>query len=383
MKKILVYFGFSVLEDILAKGNVWYVRNYEEYFDEVYIVYLSGRGKKTVTQGTTTLVSLGQNKSALINLLLAPGRLYRFCREVKPTAFLTADLIFSWWTALGIKIFLKAKTILMPVCMPSNLYLVSRRTVTGLPKTLEKIMTRLCFKAAARVLTSYSFGNFVQWLSADTRAGRKLIVVDSIVEALPSPEFFSQLDRNESREKHAFNPLSVQLLYVGRLSEEKMVEDLIKLVEILAAKKPGDRFRLKIIGDGPQKNQLTGLAQQLGVTGVVEFTGAVKNEELVAHYFSADIFVSPLTGSSLREAALCGLPVVAYDCDWISGFLKHRDTAMLVPLKDVPQMAAEIETLANDDALRTGIIERSSQLAEKLWTKKGIKESLAKAFSNL
>jgi glycosyltransferase involved in cell wall biosynthesis len=382
-KKTLVYFGFSILEDILAKGNVWYVRNYEEYFDEVYVVYLSGREKKTVQQGHTFLISLGRNNSAMINLLLAPARLLMFCRQVRPNAFLTADLIFSWWTALGIKIFLQARTVLMPVCMPSNLYRVSRRTVTGLPKNLERIMTNLCFRAANRVLTSYSFGNLVPWLSADKLAGRKLKVVENTVEALPSPEFFTQLERYKNITRHTFDPLAVQLLYVGRLSEEKMVGDLVNLVKILLTMLPGNRFRLKIIGDGPQAEQLKSLARDLGVAQAIEFTGAINNEELAGHYFSADIFVSPLTGSSLREAALCGLPVVAYDCDWISGFLKHRDTAIMVPLKDIKAMAAEIINLVDDQALRLGLIERSVRQAERLWTKKGIKESLARAFDRL
>jgi glycosyltransferase involved in cell wall biosynthesis len=383
MKKILTVFTFSIMDDMLTKGNVWYVRNYEEYFDKVYIVYLSGQNNKIVSQGHTTLVSLGSSKKALPNLLQAPCRFYWFCRKIKPTAYLTADLIFSWWTAIIVKLWLRAKIVLMPVCMPDNLYRISGRTVTGLSRNLEKIMTNLCFLTADRVLTSSSFGNFVNWLSADRRTTGKVKVVPSTVEALPSPEFFIELAKQKVDSNHRYNSQRIQLLYVGRLSAEKMVEDLIKIMKILASKQPSGRFLLKLIGDGPQKESLVALTRELGVEQAVQFAGSVRNEELVRCYLSADIFVSPLTGSSLREAALCGLPIVAYDTDWISGFLKHREEALLVPPREVEKMAEEIITLADDLQLRNHLINVSAKLAEELWTRKGLKQSLAQSFDGL
>lgn len=53
----------------------------------------------------------------------------------------------------------------------------------------------------------------------------------------------------------------------------------------------------------------------------------------------------------------------------------------VVPIKEVSAMAAEIDNLVHDEEIRSGIITRSVQQAERLWTKKGIKESLV--FSNL
>lgn len=93
MKKSLVYFGTTKFEDMARKGNVWYVRHYEAYFDEVYVVYLMGDEKKIVFQGDTHLISLGSGRNKF-DLFFAPYRLLKLCRKVKPTSYLTADLVF-------------------------------------------------------------------------------------------------------------------------------------------------------------------------------------------------------------------------------------------------------------------------------------------------
>ena len=81
MRKTFIDFTTTRLEDMLRKGNVWYVRHYEAYFDEVYIVYLMGDEKKTVSQGKTTLVSLGSGRNKL-DLFCAPFRLLMFTKKV-------------------------------------------------------------------------------------------------------------------------------------------------------------------------------------------------------------------------------------------------------------------------------------------------------------
>ncbi len=90
------------MDDMLKKGNIWYVRHYESYFDKVYVVYLFGSPHESILNKNTTLVSLGTG-NRLIDLIFAPYRLYKFAKKNKPTAYLTADLVFSWWTSWLIK----------------------------------------------------------------------------------------------------------------------------------------------------------------------------------------------------------------------------------------------------------------------------------------
>jgi glycosyltransferase involved in cell wall biosynthesis len=91
------------------------------------------------------------------------------------------------------------------------------------------------------------------------------------------------------------------LLYVGRVSHEKGIDDFLKL------KVPGSKF---VVGDGPARASL-----ERQYPSVV-FFGYRKGQELGEIYASADLFVFPSKtdtfGVVVIEALASGLPVAAY-----------------------------------------------------------------------
>jgi glycosyltransferase involved in cell wall biosynthesis len=380
MGKKLIYFGTGKLEDMIHKGNVWYVRHYEAYFDEVYVVYLTGDGEKTLSQGNTYLVSLGSGGNKL-DLFFAPYRLWKYSRKVRPTSYLTADLVFSWWTSILIRIFLRAKIILMPVCMPHVIYESSGRSLSGLPFWLEKLFLKFSFQASARVLTSHAFGNFVEWLSIKSEAKNKLKVVDTIVDALPTHDFLqkaSQINVNRSEASSFFT-----LLYVGRLHSEKLVDQLIEMVKYVLTD-PDIRLlkpiQLIIIGDGRERKKLEGLAEELGVRENIKFIGYIPNEQIASYYYNSDVFVSPLTGSSLREAALFGLPIVAYEMDWVVEMFQHNENILFAKPGNPQDMAGQVIRLLKEPELAIRIGQKAKELAWKKWGNVNMKEELARSF---
>jgi glycosyltransferase involved in cell wall biosynthesis len=364
---------------MLAKGNVWYVRHYEAYFDRVQVAYLLGGPIGSRAQGGTTLVALGSGRQ-IVDLLLSPWRLFRFARRVRPSAYLTADQVFGWWTSLLVRMLLRARVRLMPVCQPEVIYAATGRALSSLPIPIERLFVRLSFASADRVLTARAFGSFVEWLRGDASAARKLIVVDTIAEALPGMGFLEEVRRRAAHADPA-GAVGTEVIYVGRLSSEKLVDDLLKMVATLAhtgGLPPGTRLRL--IGDGPERPRLEALARELGIVDHVEFVGVIPNEDLPQHLLRARAFVSTLTGTSLREAALCGLPVVAYDIDWLSGLLVHEQNALLVPHRDFVALGRELRRLLGDAALRRRLSENIRGLARQLWSTESVASSLAMAF---
>ncbi len=71
----------------------------------------------------------------------------------------------------------------------------------------------------------------------------------------------------------------------------------------------------RIVGDGPERERLMALAEDLGVTERVEFLGARPNTEMPALLGAADLAVIPslmeATSIAALEAMACGLPVAA------------------------------------------------------------------------
>lgn len=370
-KPLMVLFGTGRLNEMLAKGNVWYVRHYEAAFARVHVAYLIGSGAP-VTQGRTTLTSLGGSFNGKIDFLLAPFRFYRFCRRVKPQFYLTADQWFCWWTSALVRLLLGARVVLMPVCIPEQLYASSGITVLGFPRWIDKLLIALSFRAAHRVWTAEAFGDYVRWLGNDPLAKSKLVVTRTMVEVLPTPAFLDAA-AGIQRARRAGGPL--RLIYVGRLHPEKLVDHLLDVMAELT-KSGKDQFRLTVIGDGAQLAELKRLSVQLGIGEAIDFRGALPNGDLPAALAQADVFVSPLTGTSLREAALCGLAVVAYDRDWLRGVLVHEATALLVPPDDKHGFATAILRLRDQPELRLRLADNVQALARELWSPAGVAASL-------
>lgn len=96
------------------------------------------------------------------------------------------------------------------------------------------------------------------------------------------------------------------LLYVGRVSKEKNIEDFCNLnIE------DEETYLKVIVGDGPDLNRL-----QEKYKPDVLFLGKLTGEDLAAIYRAADCFVFPSKadtfGLVILEALACGVPVAAY-----------------------------------------------------------------------
>jgi glycosyltransferase involved in cell wall biosynthesis len=103
----------------------------------------------------------------------------------------------------------------------------------------------------------------------------------------------------------------IKLLYVGRVSREKNLPELVEVFRKAAAVRKG--IRLVVVGEGPYLEDMRKALQGLPVT----FTGFLTGEDLSQAYASSDIFVFPSTtdtfGNVVLEAQASGIPVVVTD----------------------------------------------------------------------
>jgi glycosyltransferase involved in cell wall biosynthesis len=154
----------------------------------------------------------------------------------------------------------------------------------------KRATTNLCTSAAmVDELRSHGIGNLALWPGG----------VDA--ERF-HPQKCSTVMREQLSQGHPENPL---LLYVGRLSAEKGIECLRRILESL----PG--ARLALVGDGPHRAALERVFAGLPVC----FTGFLRGDELAVAFASSDVFVMPsrteTLGLVVLEAMASGLPVVA------------------------------------------------------------------------
>lgn len=140
----------------------------------------------------------------------------------------------------------------------------------------------------------------------------------------------------------------VNLLYVGRLSEQKNLSLLFNALSRIDTKE----YRLMLAGSGPEEAKLRDLANQLGITDRVNFLGNVDNVSTLLK--EADVFVMSSAWEGLPiaqiEATLTGLPVLVTDVGGCSEIVEKVDNGMVVDVEIEAYSEALKKMLSDYDA---------------------------------
>lgn len=137
---------------------------------------------------------------------------------------------------------------------------------------------------------------------------------------------------------------SKNILTVARLTDtQKRTSDLLRALSHL-----DESWHLTVVGDGPDREILEGMATEIGVFQRVEFKGFVADRnELLEFYQSCDVFALPSAWEGLPlavlEAMACALPVVTSDIQAFRGLIKHEENGILCKVGDYRQLARAIE----------------------------------------
>lgn len=131
----------------------------------------------------------------------------------------------------------------------------------------------------------------------------------------------------------------------------------------------------QLVGDGPDREMLVALAQELEVDGAVKFLGQQPRSQVATLLRDADVLVAPSVPTKcgrregipvvLMEAMASGIPVVASNISGIPELVKHGQTGLLVEPDDAGGLADSIRQLAKDDDLRSRLSRSGRLLVEQ------------------
>src|SRR5580704_16779820 len=139
------------------------------------------------------------------------------------------------------------------------------------------------------------------------------------------------------------------LLYFGRLSAEKGVDDLLRAMQRLP------NLRLTVAGDGPERGRLQQLSGELGLANV-EFAGHLRGAELERAIAGSRFTVLPshayeTLGKTILESYARARTVIATDLGSRRELVQAGKTGLLYRTGDVEQLASAIQFLSSEPEL--------------------------------
>lgn len=184
-----------------------------------------------------------------------------------------------------------------------------------------------------------------------------IFVVPTGIDLRHFTKFESTHPRLETiRESYSLSPRDKIILSLGRVSEEKSIQTIIRQMPELLLEEPASK--LLIVGDGPYKQKLKKLVAKMNLMEHVIFTGQVAFEDVSYYYSLADVFISAskteTQGLTIMEAMATGIPVIVYDdlnvkdivIQNVSGRLFSTEKELTLSLVDCFRHEAKTKDLA-------------------------------------
>lgn len=160
--------------------------------------------------------------------------------------------------------------------------------------------------------------------------------------------------------KPSRNPVQVEgseILFAGYLYRLKGVECLIRAMNII--RKERKDVKLRIIGNGPDKQSLQELTETLDLKARVIFEDQIPYTMMPEYYQRCSVFCFPTLGEPfgkvIIEAMACAKPVVSSDIGGSTEIIQNRKNGILVPAGRSDLLAREILGLLEDERLRKSI----------------------------
>ena len=208
--------------------------------------------------------------------------------------------------------------------------------------------------------------------------GRKITILHNFVKPYARP---ADEDVARVRRELGIGDESV-IIVVGRMSREKGHADLLQAIGMLVRQPGLPKFRVVLVGDGPESARLAELRSSLGIEDRVVMTGFQR--DVAPYYALATIFALPSHSEGspnvVLEAMSAGLPIAATSVGGVPEILDNGTTGLLVTARDPKEMAEAITRLLTSKELRQKLGSAARRKVESDYTFSAYKRALTQFY---
>ena len=189
---------------------------------------------------------------------------------------------------------------------------------------------------------------------------------------VPSKEMYQEYVKNDYKVSYVPNAIDIssfshdedrryqkQLIYAGRLSEEKGILDLLNFLKILSKD-----IHLIVLGSGPEESKVKVMVKTYPN---LHFLGYQSKENTIKLIRGSDILIQPSimeggTSSTLLEAMACKIPIIATSVDGNKDTIIHMKTAYVVSSNNPSEIHNAVNYLFNNPEKEEIIINNAYEL---------------------
>lgn len=187
----------------------------------------------------------------------------------------------------------------------------------------------------------------------------------------------SGTDQNTLRKEYN---LSADTVLIGNTSALAGHKDYFTFINTIARLRDSQHnLKAFIIGDGPMREELVRFVDKQGLTEMIVFTGFRNDIESVLP--ALDIFLMTSNeeglGSSILDAYLAGVPVVATRAGGIPEIVLHEKTGLLADIADAETLAQNVDRIISEAPLRQRLVEGARAWVRRFYADEMVKQTIA------
>jgi len=183
----------------------------------------------------------------------------------------------------------------------------------------------------------------------------------------------------------------IQIISTSRLVGKKGLDDAIRAIALLIDE--GYNIEYTIIGEGGKKESLISLAEELHIADKIRIVGHKSNQEVAQLLQQSHIFILPSVTSAngtqegipnaAKEAMATGLPVISTYHAGLRELIKHNESGLLVPERDVQTLAKSIKYLIRNPKKWYPLITEARKVIEEAYDAHFLNDLLAQRIEAL